>query len=139
MHFADLDSTGELSSLFAGPSYLTPAERHQVETEEGWTLGVDARNSDQRNLAAQTAKPQFTVSTLHVEKQARTRPGESTRPGYINRNRQTVVRPTGLAGTDHCQSVYVLRCGICSREYGANGSDIWLRLCPFCREKTCDE
>jgi hypothetical protein len=26
--------------------------------------------------------------------------------------------------------VYVLRCNPCGHEYGANGSDIWLRRCP---------
>jgi hypothetical protein len=49
----------------------------------------------------------------------------TTEPGYTNRNGQTVVRPTNLPGTDHGQRVYVLRCGSCLREYGANGSDIF--------------
>jgi hypothetical protein len=48
----------------------------------------------------------------------------TTETGYKNRNRQVVVRPTHLAGTDHNQYVYVLRCGDCGHEYGANGSDI---------------
>jgi hypothetical protein len=59
--------------------------------------------------------------------------GYSTRPGYTNANGQTVVGPTGLPGTDYGQSIYVLRCGHCSEEYGANGSDIWLRKCPKCQ------
>jgi hypothetical protein len=50
--------------------------------------------------------------------------------GYTNKNRQTVVRKTGESGNDHNQYVYVLRCGDCGHEYGANGSDIWLRRCP---------
>jgi hypothetical protein len=58
---------------------------------------------------------------------------KSTSPGYENRNRQTVVRATGLAGTDFGQFVYVLRCGHCNAEYGANGSDIFQRLCPTCQ------
>ena len=29
-------------------------------------------------------------------------------------------------------SIYVLSCGACQHEYGANGSDIWLRRCPAC-------
>lgn len=57
----------------------------------------------------------------------------TTKPGYENRNRQTVVRPTGLAGTDYGQSVYVLRCRACAHEYGANGSDIFQRRCPRCQ------
>ena len=54
-------------------------------------------------------------------------------PGYSNRNRQTVVRATDLPGNDHLQRIYVLRCGACEREYGANGSDIHLRKCPACQ------
>ena len=59
--------------------------------------------------------------------------GKTTRTGYKNRNGQTVVRATGLPGTDHGQSIYVLHCGHCSREYGANGSDIFQRRCPSCQ------
>jgi hypothetical protein len=51
----------------------------------------------------------------------------STETGYRNRNRQIMVRPTPLAGTDHNQYVYVLRCGVCGHEYGAN---IFQRKCP---------
>ncbi len=58
----------------------------------------------------------------------------TTRPGYKNRNRQVVVRTTGLEGTDFGQKVYVLRCGVCGHEYGANGSDIWQRRCPACQK-----
>lgn len=57
----------------------------------------------------------------------------STRVGFTNANNQTVLRPTGLPGTDHGQSIYVLQCGPCSEEYGANGSEIWLRKCPKCQ------
>jgi hypothetical protein len=60
---------------------------------------------------------------------------KSTDVGYINRNRQRVVRATGLPGNDHLQKVYVLRCQIddCDNEYGANGSDIFQRRCPRCQ------
>lgn len=57
----------------------------------------------------------------------------STSPGFTNANGQTVVRATGMAGTDHGQSVYELRCDRCGQTYGANGSDIWLRKCPACQ------
>ena len=56
----------------------------------------------------------------------------TTIPGYRNRNGQVVIRATGLPGNDHLQTVYVLRCEQCSTEYGANGSDIFQRLCPQC-------
>ena len=56
--------------------------------------------------------------------------GITTKVGYANRNGQEVIRPTGNPGTDRGQYVYVLRCQACGHEYGANGSDIWLRRCP---------
>jgi hypothetical protein len=59
--------------------------------------------------------------------------GKTTKPGYRNRNDQVNLRPTGLPGTDHGQSIYVLRCERCSNEYGANGSDIFQRKCPRCQ------
>jgi hypothetical protein len=55
---------------------------------------------------------------------------QTTTVGYENRNGQVVRFPTGLEGTDHAQRVYVLKCGRCGNEYGANGSDIWQRRCP---------
>ncbi len=57
----------------------------------------------------------------------------TTTLGYTNRNRQRVIRATDLAGTDHLQKIYVLRCEDCGTEYGANGSDIFQRLCPNCQ------
>jgi hypothetical protein len=57
----------------------------------------------------------------------------TTEPDYTNRNRQVVIRGTDLPGTDHFQYVYLLRCGDCGHEYGANGSDIHLRKCPNCQ------
>jgi hypothetical protein len=59
---------------------------------------------------------------------------KTTDVGYLNRNDQTVLRATGLPGTDHFQRIYALRCGRCGHEYGANGSDIHLRKCPKCQQ-----
>lgn len=59
----------------------------------------------------------------------------TTKPGYVNRNGQGVERSTGLHGNDHLQSIYVLRCGKCRTEYGANGSDIFQRRCPTCQHR----
>jgi len=56
----------------------------------------------------------------------------STRVGYLNADDQVVLGPTGRAGTDHGQKIYVLKCQHCAHEYGANGSDIALRRCPTC-------
>jgi precorrin-8X/cobalt-precorrin-8 methylmutase len=40
--FASADRTGELPGWFAGDPNLTAEQRHLVETEEAWTLGVTA-------------------------------------------------------------------------------------------------
>lgn len=56
----------------------------------------------------------------------------TTKPGYVNRNGQAVLKDTGLPGTDHLQRIYILRCSSCEAEYGANGSDIHARRCPSC-------
>lgn len=55
---------------------------------------------------------------------------QTTVIGYVNRNKQEVVRRTDEPRTDHRQRVYVLRCSVCRHEYGANGPDIFLRKCP---------
>ena len=58
---------------------------------------------------------------------------ETTEPGFTNRNAQRVIRATGLPGTDHLQTAYVLECGQCQHRYAANGSDIFERRCPKCQ------
>ena len=50
-HFAALDDAEELSSLFAGPTWLTREQRLSVEREEGWTLGVLSGRQTQPRLA----------------------------------------------------------------------------------------
>jgi hypothetical protein len=55
---------------------------------------------------------------------------KATKPGYVNRNGQVVVRNIGLPGTDKDQSVYQLGWSECDHVCGANGSDIHLCLCP---------
>jgi hypothetical protein len=57
----------------------------------------------------------------------------TTDPGYVNRNRQKVLRNTGLPGNDYMQRTFALHCGDCSYEYGSNGSDNWQRRCPRCQ------
>ena len=62
--------------------------------------------------------------------------GRTLTPGYQNRNGQTVIRSTELAGNDHGQSVFVLQCGECGHEYGANGSDVFQHRCQMSEWKT---
>jgi PHP family Zn ribbon phosphoesterase len=56
----------------------------------------------------------------------------STKPGFVNRNGQVVIRNTGAPGNDHGQKVYQIGCSKCGEVYGANGTDIFERKCPKC-------
>ena len=58
----------------------------------------------------------------------------TTQPGFVNHNNQVNLGTTDPPrdGNDHLQTVYVMRCGNCRETYGANGSDIWQRKCPYC-------
>jgi len=58
---------------------------------------------------------------------------ETTRPGFINRNAQRVIRDTGAPGTEPSQTAYILECEQCQHRYAANGSDIFERRCPKCQ------
>ena len=80
------------------------------------------------NVASRSA-----TTTRARRSSSSTRVGATVQIGYVNRNGQTVVAATGLSGTDHGQSVYRLRCGHCSNEYGSNGSDNFQRKCPSCQ------
>jgi len=91
-----------------------------------------------RTAAATTSNA--TVLTSETMNRKRTMPtkkkaGYSTRTGYVNRNRQTNLGMPNppRRGTDKNQWVYVLHCLYCDNRYGANGSDIHLRLCPSCQ------
>lgn len=57
----------------------------------------------------------------------------TTRIGCRNSQRQEVIRKTVLAGTLPYQRVYVLHCGDCGHEYGANGCEVHARRCPQCQ------
>jgi hypothetical protein len=54
----------------------------------------------------------------------------TTEIGFVNRNGQVTIRNTGRPGTDYGAAVYQLACSICGKVYGANGQDIFERLCP---------
>ena len=60
----------------------------------------------------------------------------TTKAGYVNRNQQRNKGATNppLPGNDHLQITYVMECQHCQHQYGANGSDIWLRKCPSCQD-----
>jgi len=56
----------------------------------------------------------------------------TTEPRFKNRNGQINLGRTDPArtGTDKFQFVYIMRCPICGKNYGSNGSDIFQRKCP---------
>ena len=67
-------------------------------------------------------------------------PNLGRQPGDINVNGQRLVRRTGQPGNHPYQRIWVLRCsGLtqgqpgCGAEYGANGCDFHIRLCPKCQ------
>ena len=60
--FAERDRAGVLGALFAGDPSLTQEQRHRVETEEAWTLGVTA--AKQRPIAVPPLAPTLTHSAL---------------------------------------------------------------------------
>src|SRR5262249_10155399 len=59
--------------------------------------------------------------------------GRSVRIGYKNRNGQLCCGYRGVRGTDHGQYAYKVECTKCGYVYGANGTDMHLRLCPECQ------
>jgi hypothetical protein len=75
----------------------------------------------------------FDAAAYAIGTEKKASPTPTTTPGFVNRNGQVVIRNTALPGTDHMQSVYQLGCSTCGHVYGANGSDIHLRLCPSCQ------
>jgi len=96
---------------------------HDYEAE--LTIGI--ADAPQEHTTSAASKP------IHSRAMLSSAERTTTQPGYVNRNRQTVVRATGLPGNDHLQRIYVLKCGDCGAEYGANGSDIFQRKCPSCQ------
>ena len=54
--------------------------------------------------------------------------------GFRNREGQEVIRKTERAGSAPGQRVFILHCTVCGYEYGADGVDIYDRLCPNCQD-----
>lgn len=138
--FAKEDRTGDQHDAFSIAAWLSRADRdgtlapffnpelsppeRTVAQVEGWILGVKANDKVE-------GKPKYTTK-LEAPGMGKT-VAPTTAPGYINKNGQKVLRKTDKPGNDHNQRVYVLSCGECRQDYGANGSDIWLRRCPACQ------
>ena len=54
--------------------------------------------------------------------------------GFRNREGQEVIRKTERDGNTAGQRVFILHCTVCDHEYGADGCDIYDRLCPKCQD-----
>jgi hypothetical protein len=54
--------------------------------------------------------------------------------GFRNREGQQVIRKTTREGSAPAQRVFILHCTVCDHEYGAEGCDIYDRLCPKCQD-----
>jgi hypothetical protein len=54
--------------------------------------------------------------------------------GFRNRDGQQVIRKTEREGSVPGQRVFILHCTVCDHEYGADGCDIYDRLCPKCQD-----
>ena len=93
-HFAALDNAEELSSLFAGPTWLTREERLSVEREEGRTLGV---------LSSRQVQPRVASPSLRYR--ARLLAGSPNRRAVIAISRRVIASPARLR-LPECDFVY---------------------------------
>jgi hypothetical protein len=57
-----------------------------------------------------------------------------TDAGYRNEEGQVVVARTPRSGGEPEQRVFVMRCSVCSHEYGTYGAEIPHRRCPNCQD-----
>nr|WP_321526622.1 hypothetical protein [uncultured Cohaesibacter sp.] len=116
----EADKSGELETAFTAPE---PEPIAATGLVEGWILG-----------APWPPKEQLRRGTSKKVRNTASRASNSltTCPGLTNRNNQTVIRKTDLAGNDHNQVIYIIECQNCGKRYGSNGSGIFQRRCPEC-------
>jgi hypothetical protein len=118
-----------------------PAIKPLTMTKQVWATAGEHCEKDhwaepsQANPSPSTSEPTaFYLAAFLRGRVVKASKNQTTTIGYVNKNGQVVIRNTGLAGTDHGQSVYELGCSLCGHVYGANGSDIHLRKCPKCQD-----
>lgn len=111
----------------------------------GWNIGIESLSRPeyyeelldrvQASCGVARVLPTLLDAAVFDEmgKEVTMRESPTTCTGYVNRNGQVAVRNTRIPGTDKNQYVYQLACSHCGHVYGANGSDIHLRLCPNCQ------
>ena len=106
--------------FFEGEPLLTEADL-RVKLAE---MGLDEAAASQQIQRARRLK-EFNELTSWVQ---------ITTIGFRNREGQQVIRKTARAGSAPGQRVFVLHCTVCDHEYGADGCDIYDRLCPKCQD-----
>jgi predicted RNase H-like nuclease len=119
----------EGASCFSGPEtppYVDPPELQPAPRDEPAIRSKQLAAQHIRDVASPGCASRASAGT-------RAGRGATVQVGYVNRNHQEVVRATGRPGTDHGQTVYVLRCELCKTQYGSNGSDNFQRKCPECQ------
>jgi hypothetical protein len=109
----------------SGPALGRATRRIMIE----WESGIFVAN----NVVIPVSATPLEIKARPVRAVRRQLTRLTTAIGFVNRNRQQVVRKTDLPGTDHGQRIYVLRCGGCEADYGTNGSTIYLARCPSCQ------
>ena len=116
-------------------SRTTGLKPSDARTRELWHALFRERPRERVRIEAveesSTMEPARTPVQKHKPNGSR-KPKQTTEIGYTNRNKQAVIRKTDMPGNHHNQMIYVLRCGECKHEYGANGADIFQRRCPKC-------
>ncbi|MHB0972261.1 MAG: hypothetical protein ACYC7A_18035 [Thermoanaerobaculia bacterium] len=140
-----------VGNLFFGaiqPSHATAFDRLAVELSGVGDPRLRAEVVDiEPHLAEfRRARTRFQAETRELVREREVKTGVVvsrngtywTTPGAVNPKGQTVVRDSGIRNR-HSQRVFVLRCGQCAYEYGAQGCDVFLRKCPRCQDGKAGE
>jgi hypothetical protein len=128
-HFTSFNAFNWIGFLVQNGGHTMEVSRATRRIVIDWDSGIHVANNVVIPVSA-TAREIIERPARHY---ARQRERHTTAVGFINRNRQVVIRRTDRPGTDHGQVVYVLRCELCRADYGTNGSTIYLAKCPACQ------
>ncbi|HEY7445503.1 MAG TPA: hypothetical protein VH701_23955 [Vicinamibacterales bacterium] len=101
----------------------------QLYTEEHLRARLTAMGLDEASVAEQIAR-----ARKQKEMNQHGSWDHITSIGYRNRDGQRVIRKTEREGSAVGQRVFILHCTVCDHEYGADGCDIYDRLCPKCQD-----
>ncbi len=110
-----------VADVFRAEPALTVAEARERLAARGVDdAEIDERIDRARRLLGTAASVPFVFERI-------------TRIGYCNAEGQEVIGKTDRPGPSG-QRVFVMRCRVCSHEYGAYGCDADIRRCPRCQD-----